>query len=173
MLLLIGGARSGKSRLAVEMAERHGGPVCLIATGEASDEEMTERIERHRRERPESWQVIEESRQLDAALGQTGVEETLIIDCLTLWVSNLMIDRDDGSIIDLAKATARTASARDALTIVVTNDVGLGLVPMDPVGRRYRDLLGLVNREFSRQAEKALLVVAGRTLELERPGYGP
>ena len=156
LVLLLGGARSGKSRLAVERARAHGAPVTFIATGEAEDEEMAERIALHKSERPSEWSTIEEPRDLRRALDSAPAGDTVIIDCLTLWVAN----GGDGD------GVAELAAARAGLTIAVTNEVGLGIVPGNALARRYRDDLGRVNAEWAAAADEAYLVVAGRTLRL-------
>jgi adenosyl cobinamide kinase/adenosyl cobinamide phosphate guanylyltransferase len=161
LVVLLGGARSGKSRLALERAVE---PVVFIATAEALDDEMTERIERHRRERPAGWRTIEEPVELEQALGEVPAGATAIVDCLSLWVANVL---DSGDVEEAAASAARTASARDGLTIAVTNEVGLGIVPDNALARRYRDVLGRVNATWAGAADEAYLVVAGRTLRLE------
>jgi adenosyl cobinamide kinase/adenosyl cobinamide phosphate guanylyltransferase len=166
LVVLLGGARSGKSALAVRMA---GERATFVATATAGDEEMAERIRRHRVERPAGWTTLEEPLALGAALGSVASERTAVVDCLSLWVSNLVAaDWADTAIEEEAATVARQAGGRAGLTVVVSNEVGLGIVPATPLGRRYRDLLGGVNRTFAAEAERALLVVAGRGIELAR-----
>jgi adenosyl cobinamide kinase/adenosyl cobinamide phosphate guanylyltransferase len=163
LVLLIGGARSGKSRIALERAEREGASVVFIATGEAFDAEMTERIERHKAERPGGWATIEEPVELERALASVPDGATAIVDCLSLWVANVFESRP----VDALSATAvRAAAERPGLTIAVTNEVGLGIVPDNALARAYRDALGRVNAQWADAADEALLVVAGRTLAL-------
>ena len=169
LTLLLGGARSGKSALAVRMAAAWEGPVCIVATATAGDNEMAARIERHRRERPAEWTVVEEPLALADALRGVG-DAFVVVECLTLWVSNLLRDgRSDGEIEDAARAAAELASSREAPTVVVSNEVGMGVVPSTELGRTYRDLLGRVNALFAAWADRTLLVAAGRTLELGPP----
>ena len=163
LVLLIGGARSGKSRFALERAEREGAPVSFIATGEALDAEMTERSERHRAERPGGWTTIEEPVELERALTAVPDGATAIVDCLSLWVANVFESR---AVEALSAAAARAAAARPGLTIAVTNEVGLGIVPDNALARAYRDALGRVNAQWAEAADEACLVVAGRTLAL-------
>ena len=163
LVLLIGGARSGKSRLALERAEQEARPVCFIATGEALDAEMTDRIERHRAERPAAWTTVEEPVELERALAGVPEGATVIVDCLSLWVSNVFESRP---VEELSAAAARVAAARPGLTIAVTNEVGLGIVPDNALARDYRDALGRVNAQWAAAADEAHLVVAGRTLSL-------
>jgi adenosylcobinamide kinase / adenosylcobinamide-phosphate guanylyltransferase len=166
LVLLIGGARSGKSDLAQRLASEQDAPVVLLATGEADDEEMAARIAEHRRDRPASWQTIEEPRRLRETIETVREEDCLIVDCLTLWVAN-GLDRGAAEVEADAESAADAASARPGLTIAVTNEVGLGLVPDNALGRSYRDLLGRVNSIWAGAADLALLLVAGRLLRLE------
>lgn len=168
LTFVTGGARSGKSALAVRRAEQYDGPVRFVATAHAGDGEMADRIAQHRAERPAGWSTVEAPVELAAAINDAPTDALLLIDCLSLWVSNLgglgepedrVLARTDEAIVAIC--------ARSAPAIVVTNEVGLGLVPMHPVGRAYRDCLGRVNARFSRAADEALLVVAGRTLTLD------
>jgi adenosylcobinamide kinase / adenosylcobinamide-phosphate guanylyltransferase len=167
LVVLLGGARSGKSQLALKLAERASAPVVFLATGEAGDDEMVDRIARHRQERPASWSTVEEPVELERAVGAVDDETTLIVDCLSLWVSNL-IERRDGPEIEAAAAAAvQVAAARSGLTIVVSNEVGLGIVPANALARGYRDVLGRVNALWVAAADEAYFVVAGRTIKLE------
>ncbi len=166
VLLLLGGARAGKSALAVKLARARGGRVWFLATGEPRDEEMAARIRAHRSARPTDWRVVEEPRDLERALGAVPPEATVIIDCLTLWVSNLIEERSAEEIADRAQRLASGAQRRTGLTVVVSNEVGLGLVSPNPLGRAYRDLLGRVNASWSAAADDVLLVVAGRAVRL-------
>jgi adenosyl cobinamide kinase/adenosyl cobinamide phosphate guanylyltransferase len=158
LVVLIGGARSGKSALATELARAEGAPVTFVATGWAGDDEMAERIARHREERPPEWSTVEEPRELARALRAVPVGDTAIVDCLSLWVANL-----EGAEPDEA---AEVAVARVGLTIAVTNEVGLGIVPDNAPARRFRDELGRVNAHWAALADEAWLVVAGRRLRL-------
>jgi len=158
LVVYLGGARSGKSRLAVERAESAGAPVTFIATGEPLDDEMAARIELHRRERPDGWCTVEEPRALAAALALVPDGETALVDCLSLWVAN--VGEPDGAALE-------AATARRGLTIAVSNEVGLGIVPDNALARAYRDALGRVNAAWAGAADEAWLVVAGRTLRLQ------
>jgi adenosylcobinamide kinase/adenosylcobinamide-phosphate guanylyltransferase len=169
LTLLLGGARSGKSRSAVRLAANWDGPVVVVATGEPRDEEMAARIARHRAERPSSWTTVEEPIDLQTAIEAVPAEAATIVDCLTLWISNLMERRiDDEDVERRARDSARVAARRPAPTIAVSNEVGWGIVPMHPVSRRYRDLLGLANQVWAAEADRVLLMVAGRALPLHR-----
>jgi adenosylcobinamide kinase/adenosylcobinamide-phosphate guanylyltransferase len=163
LVLLIGGARSGKSRLALERADQEARPVCFIATGQALDAEMTDRIERHRAERPAAWTTVEEPVELERALAGAPEDSTAIVDCLSLWVANVFESRP---VEELSAAAAHVAGTRPGLTIAVTNEVGLGIVPDNALARAYRDALGRVNAQWAAAADEVHLVVAGRTLAL-------
>lgn len=164
LVTLLGGARSGKSALAVRLA---GDVATLIATATAGDAEMEERVRLHREQRPPGWTTVEEPLELRSALAALQSGEAAVVDCLSLWVSNLIAEGwDDEAIEREGRAAAVVAAGRAGLTVVVSNEVGLGIVPVTPLGRRYRDVLGRVNTAFALASERAVLVVAGRTLEL-------
>lgn len=169
LTLLIGGARSGKSSMAVRVAQKAGAPVIFVATAEALDEEFEQRIARHRAERPEGWRVVEEPLALADVLFGVDEDATVVIDCLSLWVAN-MIGREDssGEIDDIAQRTARIAAGRRGQTFAVTNEVGMGIVPANAVARRYRDELGRVNATWAAAAAEVFLVMAGMGLPLSR-----
>ncbi len=170
LTVLLGGARSGKSSLAVSMATASGSEVYYVATAEARDDEMTARIEMHQRERPGSWTTIEEPVDLVAALASVPNEAVAIVDCLTLWVSNLLErETSDDEILQTAEDAARVAARGSERVIAITNEVGSGIVPVNPLARRYRDLLGMVNTRWCAHADGAFLVVAGRALVLTDP----
>jgi adenosylcobinamide kinase / adenosylcobinamide-phosphate guanylyltransferase len=170
LTVLLGGARSGKSALAQRLAGRWDGPVAVVATGQAGDAEMAERIARHRAARPAGWATVEEPLELAAALAAASGDTFVVVDCLTLWVSNLLEQGlDDAEVEARARAAAATAAARAAPTVAVSNEVGSGIVPADPLSRRYRDLLGQVNAVWAVAADHALLLVAGRAVPLADP----
>ncbi len=170
LTLLLGGARAGKSALALELARDRGGSVVYIATAEAGDDEMTARIARHRAERPGEWRTVEEPVEVASALASAEPEACVVVDCLTLWVANLLARGD--AVLAEAEAVAELAAGRSGATIVVSNEVGLGIVPASPVAREYRDLLGAVNAAFVRRADDAAFVVAGRAIPLQ-PDWRP
>ena len=167
LLVVLGGARSGKSALAQRLARATDAAVTLIATAEARDDEMAERIAMHRAERPPGWITVEEP--LDVAGAFAGVPQhaCVILDCLTLWVSNLLLAGWPTKRIEEEAATvAAVAAARVAPTLVVSNEVGLGVVPAYELGRAFRDIQGRVNTMFCDVADRAVVVVAGRALDL-------
>ena len=169
--LLLGGARSGKSSFAVQYAERHGRRVVYLATAPPIDDDMEQRIARHREERPVDWTTIEEPVDLIGALDGVGDGiDVLIIDCLTLWTSNMMWHgHSDDTIVEAAEESAARCRARARRVIVISNEVGLGIHPDTALGRRYRDVLGSVNQRWADAADDALLMVAGRALRLHSP----
>jgi adenosylcobinamide kinase/adenosylcobinamide-phosphate guanylyltransferase len=168
VILLTGGARSGKSTHALKLANSYRRKF-FIATGEALDEEMTARIAFHRETRPPDFETIEEpvkvAREIESLEGRADV---VVIDCLTLWVSNLMHTLSgDELILAEADALARTLEHASFASIVVTDEVGMGIVPMHPVERRYRDLLGWTSQKIARVADEVLLMVAGYPLRVK------
>lgn len=164
-VLLLGGARSGKSQRAVQAAMESGAHVTFIATATALDAEMTARIERHRSTRPGEWTVVEEPLDLVGAIQRAPRGDFVVVDCLTLWVSNLQgAGRVASGVLALAERAAALLAERDG--VVVSNEVGLGIVPTNELAREFRDVLGGVNAVFARCATRALFLVAGRTLEL-------
>lgn len=167
LTLLTGPVASGKSRLASTLAADWAGPVHVVVTAEGLDDEMVRRIERHRKERPEGWRVHEEPLDLSGTLRALPDEAFAIVDCLTLWVSNRIGAGDPPDrVAGLAREAAGLATGRPGPTVVVTNEVGWGIVPVNDLARAYRDLLGRVNAEFAGRAERAWLVVAGRAVPL-------
>jgi adenosylcobinamide kinase/adenosylcobinamide-phosphate guanylyltransferase len=166
--LLLGGARSGKSDLAVRLAIAAGGPVTFVATAQADgDGDLGARIARHRAERPGHWTTVEAPGEVPAAVRHIDPQHVLVLDCVTIWISNLMVDGLDelgaDAVADDLLAALRT---RAAPSLVVTNEVGMGVHPSSELGRAYRDVLGRVNRRLSEGCERAVLVVAGRALVL-------
>lgn len=179
LILVLGGARAGKSafalRLASERSAATSARVCFVATAEALDEEMEARIERHRTERPSDWLTLEEPKQLDIALSKAHDAEVVILDCLTLFVSNWLVTTGAGceeEITRVVEAFLALARSSNQTIICVSNEVGLGLVPEAPLGRAFRDMLGRVNQRFAESAAEVHLLVAGLPLQLkpERAG---
>ena len=165
---VIGGARSGKSSLALRLAHASGRPVTFVATGEALDDEMTDRIARHQVERPAHWHTVEAPRGLIDAVRGTDSDSFVIVDCLSLWVSNLLLD-GVADIETQAIDLQRVLTERRSPSVVVTNEVGLGIVPDNALARSYRDVLGRVNAIVAGGAMEALFVIAGRVIRLDMP----
>jgi adenosyl cobinamide kinase/adenosyl cobinamide phosphate guanylyltransferase len=170
--LLLGGARSGKSQLSARLAASSGRPVVVVATAEARDDEMAERIRRHRASRPDSWRTLEVPLALAGAVRGLAPDAFVVLDCLSLWVSNAIeAEATDDEIVEEAREMAAALERREAPALVVSNEVGLGIVPANALARRYRDVLGRVNVAFADAASDAYLVVAGRALRLEEPTF--
>ena len=165
---LVGGARSGKSTLAVRLASVFDGPVVVVATAEARDDEMLDRIRAHRSARPAEWVTTEALLHPLAAVEGVDEKACLILDCLTLWVSNALgAGGSADEIDDEARTLGSILAERDAPSVIVSNEVGLGIVPANELARRYRDVLGRVNGSFAARASTSFLVVAGRGLPLQ------
>lgn len=177
LIFILGPARSGKSRLAERLAAVGGGQVLYIATLEAKDEEMARRREVHRAARPPHWQTLEEPLRVVQRLRLCPAFDTYLLDCLTLWVSNLLIaaSPDGGAGLEDAGAAIRAAVADllswqeegDRRLIVVSNEVGAGLVPEYPLGRAFRDLLGEANEAVARAAHRFYYAIAGHFLDVK------
>jgi len=172
--LIIGGARSGKSHFAQELAIKSAQPVLFVATAEAGDEEMQQRIEDHQKARPASWETLEVNTHIGSQIRQKiGKAQTVIVDCITLLVNNIFNQYYDpsGESIDSPLIEKEVMAEIDELVdcinqvkanfIIVTNEVGLGLVPADKMSRLYRDLLGRANQILAQRADEVLLMVAG------------
>jgi adenosylcobinamide kinase/adenosylcobinamide-phosphate guanylyltransferase len=168
-LLVLGGARSGKSRYAQKFAETSGRVPFLIATAEARDAEMAARIARHVAERDAHWGVIEEALELASALSREALpERILVVDCITLWLSNLVLGEHDPAAA--TKALVETISGLSAPVIFVSNEVGSGIVPDNALARTFRDIQGITNQKLAEACEAVVLVTAGLALELKWPG---
>jgi adenosylcobinamide kinase/adenosylcobinamide-phosphate guanylyltransferase len=162
--LVLGGARSGKSRHAESLIAALSPPWIYVATAEAGDEEMAARISTHRARRGSDWRTIEAPRHLVAALQKAGTMPVLV-DCLTLWLSNLMLAG-----IDIDSETAhleKVLAAAAAPVVLVANEVGSGIVPDHPLGRKFRDLQGTLNQRMAARADHVVLMVAGLPLALK------
>ena len=170
-LFVIGGARSGKSRHAVAVQPRRA-RVVFVATAEAGDDDMVARIARHRAERPGHWATVEEPHEVAArvreALASLGLGDAVVVDCLTLWVANLMARGDsDDAILKMVDALAALAGRPGADLTLVSNEVGEGVHPATADGLRFRDLLGQVNQRIAAACDKVVLMVAGLPLPLK------
>ena len=186
LTILLGGARSGKSRYAEELAAGFGEHVLYVATAQAGDEEMEARIAAHRRARPSTWRTIEAPTGVGAAVRerlQVSEADVVLLDCLTLLVSNAILSgvtEDTLDDVDESKARDRVAAELDGLLdayrasnlpwIIVTNEVGWGLVPPYPLGRVYRDLLGWANQRLAAEANRVYLMVAGLAVDVKALG---
>ncbi len=172
-VLVLGGVRAGKSAYAVVRAEALGGRVAVVATAEAGDPEMAARIARHRAARPREWRTVEAPIALAEALaGLEGQADTVVLDCLTLWVSNLLArtpELPDHRLLAEAGRLTDLIGRQPFDLVVVSNEVGWGVHPETALGRRFRDALGLVNQAVARAAHEVVLLVAGCPSWLKGP----
>ena len=168
--LLIGGARSGKSKFAVELAISSGGKVAFVATATATDEEMKARIAEHKRMRPSSWATIEEPINVPQWIYSHSNEfNTLIIDCITLWLSNCIVaGMSDEAILGEVEQLLNACKQSSCNVIIVSNEVGMGVVPTTPLGRRFRDMAGKVNQLIASQADIVYWLCAGIPVCIKR-----
>ncbi len=165
--LVLGGARSGKSRYAEALIAKSPKPWVYVATAEAQDDEMAERIAAHKARRNAGWQTIEAPHDLPDAVKQAPADAAVLVDCLTLWLSNLM----EGS-FDIDAETTRLQEAlagRTGTTVLVSNEVGLGIVPDNALARRFRDLQGTLNQKMAAQAARVVMMVAGVAIAVKGP----
>jgi adenosylcobinamide kinase/adenosylcobinamide-phosphate guanylyltransferase len=175
LILVTGGSRSGKSGFALRLAESGPRPRIFLATAQALDEEMAARIRRHRRSRSQDWELVEEPLAVPEALtGALSRGGTVLVDCITLWVSNLILSderfaEDDAA--ERAEDLARRARAGGGLTVLVTNEVGSGVVPDNRLARVFRDAAGRMNQVLARAADEVHLLVSGIPMRL-KPGEG-
>lgn len=169
--LVIGGARSGKSRLAEALVMNSGAPRRYIATAQAWDDEMRDRIAAHRGDRGAAWETVEAPLDLCTALGEARKDEAVLVDCATLWLTNHMLAEHDLS----AESTALLAALAScpAPVVVVSNEVGWGIVPDNALARRFRDAQGRLNQQIAAQADLVLGVMAGLPIVLKgaRPAW--
>jgi adenosylcobinamide kinase / adenosylcobinamide-phosphate guanylyltransferase len=176
-MLITGGARSGKSRLAQELAAKSGKPVLFVATAEAGDDEMKRRIEKHRKSRPVNWKTLEVTTHIGnhirKKIGKAGI---VIIDDITLLVSNIFMQYDEKTdavtvgkaVVAEIKELLKCIDHTDAKYIVVTNEVGLGIIPADRVTRLYRDTLGRANQMLAEYADEVYFMVSGIPLVVKK-----
>jgi adenosylcobinamide kinase/adenosylcobinamide-phosphate guanylyltransferase len=173
LVIILGGTRSGKSRYGRDRAAAlaDGGPVAYVATAEPGDPELDDRIAGHRRDRPADWATIEAGRDLAAAIRAVAAGTTILIDGLTLWASLALADDPSriNVVLDGAFADVLTAIAdHDGAVVVVCDEIGLGLVPLDPLGRAFRDLLGIAHQRLVARSDEAWFTIAGRAIALPR-----
>jgi adenosylcobinamide kinase/adenosylcobinamide-phosphate guanylyltransferase len=167
--LVLGGVRSGKSRYAQQLAEK-ARRVVFVATAKVSDDEMRRKIERHREDRPKEWLTVEEPLELVRALSQHQLNcDVIVIDCLTIFAANLLeAEAEDQDAVERTIAALCDAlQSAECAVVLVSNEVGSGVVPAYPLGRRYRDLLGEINQSIARVADDVVLMVAGLPLALK------
>ncbi|MEM1051105.1 MAG: bifunctional adenosylcobinamide kinase/adenosylcobinamide-phosphate guanylyltransferase [Pseudomonadota bacterium] len=164
MSFFLGGARSGKSHLALAFAEALPSPHIFVATAQAFDDEMKDRIDRHRQERDDRWHTIEAPLELASAVEEAG-SSSVLIDCCTLWLSNVMLaGRDIGDEVEKLLAALQSSSGR---IVLVSNEVGSGVVPDNKLGRDFRDEQGRLNQQLAAISDRVELVVAGFPLRIK------
>jgi len=167
LTLILGGARSGKSRHAQQLAEASDLPVTLIATAQARDAEMAARIARHRAERPAGWLTVEQPLHLAAALQQAaGAERCVLIDCLTLWLLNLL-EAGEATFAAERAALLECLPRLAGEIVIVSNEVGLGIVPIGELSRRFVDEAGWLNQDIARLSDRVTFIAAGLPLALK------
>jgi adenosyl cobinamide kinase/adenosyl cobinamide phosphate guanylyltransferase len=167
-VLIIGGARSGKSRFALTLAEPYSNKT-LVATLEPKDEEMKARIKKHQRQRGKDWKVIEEPVRLAEAVRRAVAKsDCVVVDCITLWLSNLLLaGKTESEIGAEIKKLCKTVTRPKALVVVVSNEVGQGIVPADPLTRQFRDLQGKANQMLAAKTGEVYLMAAGIALKIK------
>jgi adenosylcobinamide kinase/adenosylcobinamide-phosphate guanylyltransferase len=171
IIFITGGVRSGKSQFALQIGQEYPRPKAYLATAQALDEEMAQRIKRHKESRSWEWETIEEPRQIVKTIKERGDEFSLIlIDCLTLWISNLLLDGWGVEKIlnetdDLLKACGQT----ECSFIIVSNEVGWGIVPDNEMARFFRDITGMVHQKMAQEADEVFLMVCGLPHRLKGP----
>lgn len=186
LIVVTGGVRSGKSRFAEELVEKMGQPAAYLATAQALDPEMAERIAAHRERRPRNWKTIEEPLDLTAAITAYGTSYPVwLLDCVTLYVSNLLFSQEttkeflanpqetflakeaEAHILSAVGEFLNSFMGIDLTMVAVTNETGWGLVPPDPISRAYRDIMGKVNQQLASYAEEVYLLAAGIPLRIK------
>ena len=176
LVLVLGGARAGKSAFAQTLAQEMGSSVVFVATAQALDDEMKDRVRLHKVSRPSQWHTLEEALDPSRALGeiQDGYD-LVLLDCLTLWVSNLLLHNSaehpkaESQVLSSVAALLDWYEGHPATLIIVSNEVGMGIVPDHPLGREYQDLLGKANQMVAAKASRVFLMVAGLSLKLKHP----
>ncbi len=171
LVFITGGARSGKSHLAVQLAEKSGGKVAFIATACAGDEEMARRILLHRKSRPGEWTTIEEPIDAASAVGSVRGYDVVIVDCLTLLLSNLMFENDgmneQSDILSKIEEVAEAARSFEGTVMIVSNEVGMGIVPDNELARKFRDLAGRTNQIMAGAADEVYVCFSGIPVQIK------
>jgi len=173
IIFITGGARSGKSKFALKLAKKFGKNVVFLATGLPKDKEMAKRIKIHRKNRPGDWKTVVEEKNILKVIKEEIKESfchLLIIDCLTLFISNLLLsDEGEKEILKQIRGIMKLLQKAKYVTIIVSNEVGSGIVPNNELTRRFRDLAGLANQLVAKEADEVYLVVSGIPMRLPRP----
>jgi adenosylcobinamide kinase/adenosylcobinamide-phosphate guanylyltransferase len=182
LIFITGGARSGKSACALKVAGSISGKKAYLATAQSLDKEMDDRIKKHRRDRDDSWTTIEEPLDISDIIKKNTKYNVILLDCLTIWISNLMHKKANGKLEEASIADVKTISkavyrevdnlinvcrVSNANFIVVSNEVGLGIVPDNPLARWFRDIAGLANQKMAEAADEVHFVVSGITTRIK------
>jgi adenosylcobinamide kinase/adenosylcobinamide-phosphate guanylyltransferase len=168
LILVLGGARSGKSRYAQQLAERQWARPVYLATAEITDDEMAERIAQHRAARGARWQGIEEPLDLAGALERAAAQgDGVLVECLTVWLGNVLVKEGAGGVAARQQVLLETLRRRRCDVLLVSNEVGLGIVPEYPLGRQFRDLAGWLHQALAAEADAVVFVAAGLPLMLK------
>jgi adenosylcobinamide kinase/adenosylcobinamide-phosphate guanylyltransferase len=168
--LILGGVRAGKSRHAEKLALQYGGAVRVIVTATAGDEEMAARIAAHRASRPSHWHVVEEPINLGRALReQAGPDSIVIIDCLTLWLTNLLTHSDESLLVRESDSLLDAVRSVPGPVILISNEVGAGIVPVSPLARRFTDITGSLHQRLAEKCDQVVWMVAGIPLTVKGP----
>jgi len=163
LIFISGGARSGKSRFALDYANRHFSKKLYLATSGVLDEEMAQRVENHKKMRGPEWKTVEEPIGIIDKINEYGDKvEVILLDCITLWLSNLLMRQiSDAKIMNEVDRFIKTIKQNQTSFIIVSNEVGMGIVPTDSLGRRFRDLQGMANQKIAEVAETVVLMISG------------
>ena len=176
-VFVLGGARGGKSQFAQDLAHRLSKRVLFVATGQASDDEMQERIENHKKSRPDTWRTLEVSTDLGEAIkSNLGNSDVIIVDCITMLLANLLgngedFEKREKDVVEEVNRLIECIDELQATFIIVSNEVGLGIVPENKLARYYRDFLGKANQLLAQRADEVYLLVAGLPVEIKRLAY--
>ena len=170
LIFITGGSRSGKSNFAQDLAHSQKGRKVFIATAEPLDEVMRVRIAAHKRARPAGWDTVEEPRLLGTTVKECAATyDILLLDCLTLWISNLLTNHslDEAEITREVKSLIESCKTESSTVIIVSNEIGMGIVPGDKLTRLYRDIVGRANQEIAKKADEVFLVVSGISIKIK------
>jgi len=168
LILVLGGARSGKSRFALQYTEAYYHSYLFLATARILDDEMADRVALHKASRGENWQLLEEPLEVSKAI-KSGCEgiEAVLLDCLTIWLSNVLLEKGEEAVRTYQNELLETLANRNNSIIIVSNEVGAGIVPENPTARKFRDLAGGLNQQVASIADKVVLSVAGIPMYLK------
>ena len=167
VVLVVGGARSGKSRFANELAERNFSQPLYLATAEVTDAEMQERIDLHRKERGDQWRCVEEPLDIAGALNGPGECDGILLDCVTVWLGNVLHHEGEGGFDKRKAALLEAVKTCDKSVVIVSNELGQGIVPADAETRRFRDLAGWLNQDLAKAVDAVVAVSCGLPMILK------